>query len=373
MKTRILIFFLRAFSLFCFLVAVEQTASAIVPLIAGAAIGAGASLVSGLLGFFGVKSAADKAADAQKAAADRAVATADRTNPWITDAAKGAGNDLRYQAGLGAEGVTGAAGTAAAGMDTAVTQANRLLNPYADLGASTATTLQAGLAPGGEFNKTPTLAELQMDPGYAFRTQQGQQAIERSAAARGGVMGGGVMKDLTTYSQGAASQEYQNAFDRFQTSTQNRYANLFQATRAGQEAAGRQGTALTASAEYGGNITERGAEYAGNLTTDAAKTAGGWDVNAANEAARNSMAAVTQANQYTTGAAGSEAAGTIGGINAINAGISGGLKATYPVFNKLQNPANDYISPSTLGAWQGPAEPPVDTSGKFYGPYATKP
>lgn len=53
-----------------------------------------------------------------------------------------------------------------------------------------------------------------IDPGYQWRQDQAQQAIERSAAARGNVLGGGTLRDLQDRSQGLASQEYQAAWDR---------------------------------------------------------------------------------------------------------------------------------------------------------------
>jgi hypothetical protein len=49
---------------------------------------------------------------------------------------------------------------------------------------------------------------------YKFRLDQGQQMLENSAAAKGVLRTGGTMKDLINYGQGAASQEYQSAWDR---------------------------------------------------------------------------------------------------------------------------------------------------------------
>jgi hypothetical protein len=43
-------------------------------------------------------------------------------------------------------------------------------------------------------------------PGYKFQMEQGTKAIGRSAAARGGRLGGGVMQELQKYGQGLASQ-----------------------------------------------------------------------------------------------------------------------------------------------------------------------
>jgi hypothetical protein len=47
-------------------------------------------------------------------------------------------------------------------------------------------------------------------PGYQFRLDQGQQAIERGAAARGRLFSGGTLKRTTDYAQGVASQEWNN-------------------------------------------------------------------------------------------------------------------------------------------------------------------
>lgn len=48
------------------------------------------------------------------------------------------------------------------------------------------------------------------DPGYQFRQQQGEQAINRANAARGGRLGGAALKELAGFNQGLASQEFQN-------------------------------------------------------------------------------------------------------------------------------------------------------------------
>jgi hypothetical protein len=71
----------------------------------------------------------------------------------------------------------------------------------------------AGLSPaelaGERFN-------FEADPSYGFRLSEGLKALERSAAARGGLMSGGTGKALQRYGQDMASQEYGNAFQRFQ-------------------------------------------------------------------------------------------------------------------------------------------------------------
>lgn len=54
----------------------------------------------------------------------------------------------------------------------------------------------------------------QQDPGYQFRQQQGEQAIGRAASAMGGRASGRTLKDLTSFNQDLASQEYGNAVNR---------------------------------------------------------------------------------------------------------------------------------------------------------------
>jgi hypothetical protein len=56
--------------------------------------------------------------------------------------------------------------------------------------------------------------DFQADPGYAFRLSEGTKALERSAAARGGLISGTALKAASRYSGDLASQEYQNAYQR---------------------------------------------------------------------------------------------------------------------------------------------------------------
>ena len=56
--------------------------------------------------------------------------------------------------------------------------------------------------------------DFEVDPGYAFRLSEGQRALERTAAARGGLISGTALKAASRYSGDLASQEYQNAYQR---------------------------------------------------------------------------------------------------------------------------------------------------------------
>lgn len=59
--------------------------------------------------------------------------------------------------------------------------------------------------------------QFTQDPGYAFRLAEGQKALDRQAAARGGLISGSALKAAQRYGQEMGSQEYTNAFNRYQT------------------------------------------------------------------------------------------------------------------------------------------------------------
>ena len=65
------------------------------------------------------------------------------------------------------------------------------------------------------------------DPSYDFRLNQGLDAAQRSAAARGVLNSGGTIRDLQDYAQGFASQEYANTFDRAMRAYEARYKGAF--------------------------------------------------------------------------------------------------------------------------------------------------
>ena len=60
----------------------------------------------------------------------------------------------------------------------------------------------------------PTLQSALQEPGFQFRLQGGQDALQRSAAARGVLRTGGTLKDFIDYGQNFASAEYSNVFNR---------------------------------------------------------------------------------------------------------------------------------------------------------------
>ena len=85
--------------------------------------------------------------------------------------------------------------------------------------------------------------DFQADPGYAFRLQEGLKGMDRQAAARGGLISGGALKAAQRYGQEMGSQEYQNAYNRYNQNRGTRYNMLTGQQAVGQGAANTQGQA----------------------------------------------------------------------------------------------------------------------------------
>lgn len=92
-------------------------------------------------------------------------------------------------------------------------QQNRAdLAPWRDAGRNALGYLAAlsGMGSGGNGvdQSTNQLQALMQSPGYQFRLAQGLQALDRSAAARGGLYSGATLKALSRYNQDYAANEY---------------------------------------------------------------------------------------------------------------------------------------------------------------------
>ena len=169
------------------------------------------------------------------------------------------------------------------------------------LSSLTSTPGQGLLTPWNQQFQAPTAAEAAATPGYQFQLQQGEDALQNSAAARGGLLSGGTAKSLDQYSQGLASTDYQqvynNAFqnylqnyNQFQTNQGNEYNRLAGLAGAGQQQVATSGQLGQQAANTNANI---------NLTTGA------------------------QQGQDIQNAGAATASGYAGGANALGAGVSG--------------------------------------------------
>jgi hypothetical protein len=145
--------------------------------------------------------------------------------------------------------------------------------------------MQTGDTGAADFGKyataeyTPAMFAQGQDPGYQFRLSEGLKALDRQAAARGGLISGAALKASMRYGQDMGSQEFMNAFNRYQTERMGTL-NPFQ-SMAGQ------GQSAT------NQLTSLGQNYA------------------------------NQAGQAMGAAGQARASGYVGQANAINQGISG--------------------------------------------------
>ena len=109
-------------------------------------------------------------------------------------------------------------------------------------------------------NYTPFgMEQFQQDPGYAFRLSEGQKALERSAAARAGLQSGSALKAAARFGQDYGSQEYQNAFNRYQVERQARLGPLQSLAGVGQTTAAQLGQAGQQMASNVGEMMTSGA------------------------------------------------------------------------------------------------------------------
>lgn len=221
---------------------------------------------------------------------------------------------------------------------------NALSAPWRAAGEQSLNRLSAGLRPGGEFGSAqkfqfgPSEFAAGQDPGYAFRLSEGLKGLERTAAARGGLVSGGALKAATRYGQEMGSQEYQNAF--------NRAVTGFNANRQGEgdlfnRLSGVAGTGQTAVQQLG---------TAGqNMTSGMSSALGGYG---------------QSAGDAYMGAANARASGYVGGVNALTGGLGQWL-------NYSQQQSRNAMDQQWLNNRQtgGYDNSPVDMTG-FQTPYS---
>lgn len=118
------------------------------------------------------------------------------------------------------------------------------------------------------------MPQFQQDPGYAFRMAEGTKALERSAAARGGLLSGATLKGIQRYGQEMGSQEYQNAFNRYQAERQARLGPLQSLAGVGQTTAQQMGAAGQLYGQNVGNALINQGYAAGNAGMAAAQARG---------------------------------------------------------------------------------------------------
>lgn len=199
---------------------------------------------------------------------------------------------------------------------------NRLQEPFRQGGLTAQNEIMQLLGIGGDKNaagygslgKSFGETEFQQDPGYAFRQSEGMKALERSAAARGMLSSGSTLKGIQRFGQDLASQEYTNAFNRYQTERAAKLNPLQSLMGAGQSAtnvmtsaAGQAGQNEASNAYNAGQARASGYIGSANALSNALGQVGSIVSNAPMNYA--------MANYYNNGTPG----GTGGGVPAGNA------------------------------------------------------
>ena len=200
----------------------------------GAAAGIGASVVGGIEG----ASATGHAATVEAQAAQQAQAL-----------------ELKNQ-----QAAQGSQATA-----TSTNQANE--QPYQSLGATSAASLQNLLGTGFQ---APTLAQAEQMPGYQFSLQQGTDALEKGAAARGNLLSGSEGTALQQFGAGNAQQYYQQAYNNALQNYTTNYQSLLGGTNVGQNAVGEMGQLGQAGANNLANIDLTGGQQQAQQINNAA-------------------------------------------------------------------------------------------------------
>ena len=207
-----------------------------------------------------------------------------------------------------------AANNATAAQSAALDKQLALQQPYVTAGTTAVNQLSAMTQPGGEATKNfsygPFDYNQNTDPGTQFRLKQGLDAMNATAAARGGLISGNALKAGQDYGQAQGSQEYSNAFNRYLTNYSNAQ-NTFQLNR----------NNLLDPLKFLTNVGQAGAS---------------------NQAANvGSFGAANAAN--TIGAGNAQAAGQVGSANAYTGGASNAI-GQYMLSNALNKSA--YSSPT---------------------------
>jgi len=104
----------------------------------------------------------------------------------------------------------------------------------------------------GKYAKDFSTSDYTQDPGYSFRFNEGLKALNATAAARGGLMSGAALKAASRYGQDYLSNEYMNAFNRYQTNRSNQLNPLQSLANQGMSSAN--------------TIGQAGQNYAGNMS-----------------------------------------------------------------------------------------------------------
>ena len=192
--------------------------------------------------------------------------------PWMLPAAMAASSLLGANAASSAADTQAAAANRAADLQQKQYEQTRAdLEPWRKAGVNALGKLE-GMADYTMFGPE----QFSKDPGYGFRLAEGQKALDRQAAARGGLISGGALKAAQRFGQELGSQEYTNAFNRYQIERNAKLGPYQSLAQVGQTTANQLGGFGAANASNVGNLMTGGAaaQAAGQVGASNAITGG---------------------------------------------------------------------------------------------------
>lgn len=138
-------------------------------------------------------------------------------------------------------------------LEKAGRNAESVLSPYLTSGASANNRLSELLGTGGDgsaegygsLTKQFTADDLMNDPGYKFQLEQGNRALDRQQAAKGGYFSGAALKAAEDYGTGLADSTYRDAFARDASTKAQQYGMFAGQSGVGQNAANSTGEIMT--------------------------------------------------------------------------------------------------------------------------------
>jgi uncharacterized protein YukE len=148
--------------------------------------------------------------------------------------------------GFGARSQRKAAKSAAAAQEQAAQAANETewkmyqqgrkdLEPWRKQGAQSLSQLAGMMRPGTDMTTRFSSQDFRADPGYQYRLSEAQKGMDRSQAARGMLNSGAALKEAMKFGQGLASDEYQNAYNRWAQQNSDIYNRLAGLANTGQQ------------------------------------------------------------------------------------------------------------------------------------------
>jgi hypothetical protein len=149
---------------------------------------------------------------------------------WVAAAVVGSAAIGSYTSGKAARGQQRSADAATAEQARQFDLAREDQAPYREAGVEALQSLRDW--------QEPSMRDIDVlgEPGYMFGLTQGRNALEGSAAARGGLYSGNTLKALTQFGNDYATTKYGDAWNRMQTSSGNRWNRLASLAGVGQTA-----------------------------------------------------------------------------------------------------------------------------------------